>query len=276
MNCSKSLLRTRNLNLAIALVGMIGAGATASYANSIELVAGSGYAGYTGGSYDPFQYSDGGEFTVLNNSGSGASSFIPGSYSTNALYTLGTQDNPTGALSGLTGFETFCVQGGNNDVYFTPGAIYSYTLSENVLGGNRTIPLSAGVAWLYSEFATGTLAGYDYTGPNRNTDAGELQAAIWYLLGETGSGSVFSDAAVTHFGGGAGGLAIATESVSTYGSTFGVSVMNLTYGDYSAAQNQLYYSVPDNGTTVGLMGISLLTMAIVGGRRRLRRRMRRA
>jgi len=253
------------LRLTLALSGIVGLGSANAF-GGIEILAGSGWAGSQGGSYTPYQDGDGGEFTVLNNSGSVASSFTPAGYSSEALYTLGTNDNPTGSLAGLTGFETFCVEGGTNEVYFTPGAVYNYTLSENVVGG-RTLVLTAGAAWLYSEFATGGLSsyGYDYTPANRTADAGLLQNAIWYLLGETGSGNALSAAAATQLG----GLGIAQESVVTYGNDFGVSVMNLTDGNGNSAQNQLYYSpVPDSGTTILLMGLSLMATAFLARHRR--------
>ena len=246
---------------------MAGAGSTAAFGNSIYLLAGSGFAGSQGGSYDPFQNNQGGEFAALgvNPDGGGAVSLVPALYSPEALYTFGAGDDSTGAFAGLTGFETFCVEGGNNDITFYPGGVYNYTFSENIIGG-RLMQLSVGVAWLYSQFATGKLAGYDYsaTDGGRITSAGALQNAIWYLQGEVGDpGNVFSIAAVNEFG-----LAAATESVTLYGNDFNVEVMNLTDGNGNAAQNQLFLDpVPDGGPTVGLLGAALLALLLIGRRR---------
>ena len=260
-------MKIRIFKLFCGLLAMVGAGSTAAFANSIYLLAGSGFAGSQGGSYDPFQNNQGGEFAALgvNPDGGGAVSLVPALYSPEALYTFGAEDDSTGAFAGLTGFETFCVEGGNNDITFYPGGIYNYSFSENILGG-RPMQLSVGVAWLYSQFATGTLAGYDYsaTDGGRITSAGELQNAIWYLQGETGDpGNVFSVAAVNEFG-----LATATESVTLYGNDFNVEVMNLTDGNGNAAQNQLFLDpVPDGGPTVGLLGAALVALVLIGRRR---------
>ena len=71
-------------------------------------------------------------------------------------------------------FVTFCVQSG---VDFYPGTPYGYNLTQVDSQGQ---PLTLGAAYLYSQFALGTLAGYDYADPVvRKADAGLLQAAIW-------------------------------------------------------------------------------------------------
>jgi hypothetical protein len=260
-------MKIRVFKLSCGILAMAGAGSSPAFANSIYLLAGSGFAGWQGGSYDPFQNNQGGEFAALgvNPDGGGAVSLVAALYSPEAMYTFGAGDDSTGAFAGLTGFETFCVEGGNNDITFYPGGIYNYSFSENILGG-RPMQLSVGVAWLYSQFATGTLAGYDYsaTDGGRITSAGALQNAIWYLQGEVGDpGNVFSIAAVNEFG-----LAAATESVTLYGNDFNVEVMNLTDGNGSAAQNQLFLDpVPDGGPTVGLLGAALLALLLIGRRR---------
>ena len=42
-------------------------------------------------------------------------------------------------------------------------------------------PISSRTAYLYQNFVRGTLAGYDYAGPNRVASADALQNAIWFL-----------------------------------------------------------------------------------------------
>ena len=60
------------------------------------------------------------------------------------------------------------------------------------------VPITQGVAYLYSQFAAGTLAGYDYTpGSGRVASAGNLQEAIWYLLGGYGDGAQLTGTALT-------------------------------------------------------------------------------
>jgi len=121
--------------------------------------------GYTGG---------GGEFNVAPVIGSGyASSVLIGN-----------------------GYETFCV---SRSTGITIPGIYYQTVATNsvVQPDNKT--MSKGTAWLYSQFAKGTLPGYRYAGagivnpdlnqnPNqlsdRANDAYSLQLAIWTLEGQ--------------------------------------------------------------------------------------------
>jgi hypothetical protein len=267
-------MKLPNGRLTCILIAIIGAGGTPAFGdNSLVLSAGSAWAtwGIAGGSYDPFQSGDGGEFAVLAVDADGiAQSWIPADYSSLVLYTFPTDDSGnSGAFNGLTAFETFCVEGGTNDVYFNPGQIYTYSLSEDVLGGSQPdMTLSVGAAWLYEQFATGTLEGYDFstTDGGRSTTAAELQDAIWFLQGETGDpDNIFSLAAESEFG-----TTDDTESVLAYGNDFGVEVINLTDGDGAAAQNQLFYDgdpVPDGGKTIGLFGAALIALILLRRRR---------
>src|SRR5450432_3774470 len=84
------------------------------------------------------------------------------------------------------GFETFDLE---TKRFFHPGGSYNYTISDAAFhGGIRggSDPISLGTAWLYLNFAKGTLTGYDYTNGlgDRNSDAGELQQTIWWLESE--------------------------------------------------------------------------------------------
>ena len=75
---------------------------------------------------------------------------------------------------------------------FNPGGEYEVALEQRrglrKGGGNGSYDaLSKGTAYLYSQFANGSLAGYIYGyGATRATAAGELQEAIWWLEGENG------------------------------------------------------------------------------------------
>jgi hypothetical protein len=91
------------------------------------------------------------------------------------------------------GFETFCVEI-NED--FSPGTTYNAQISSTILPdpGAQYDYITLGTAYLYSQFAQGTLADYDYTaGYNsmtkmgRELSADELQDAIWFLQGEINS-----------------------------------------------------------------------------------------
>jgi hypothetical protein len=89
--------------------------------------------------------------------------------------------------AGSPNFQTFCVETLEE---FYPGNTYDVAISQDIKYNAGQFlpngaPITLGTALLYSEFAAGTLSGYDYTpGGGRSATAGELQSAIWYLQGE--------------------------------------------------------------------------------------------
>ena len=94
----------------------------------------------------------------------------PYSYGQGGEFTAQTSDDGT--------FQTFCIE---TAVEFTPGHQYSYEFASTDSQGRY---VALGTAYLYSQFITGQLSGYDYTsGPNHQKDAGALQQAIWYIQG---------------------------------------------------------------------------------------------
>lgn len=182
------------------------------------------------------------------------------------------------------GFQTFCVQ---TSVDFHPGNTYSYYAASLATVGSpqNGLPLTAGAAWLYGEFAQGTLSGYSYTGgATRTADAGLLQSAIWALMGEavygdgkfttptTGNNAFYADA-LSEFGGSLS-AADAALTTATY-SLYDVGVLNLSDSS-GAAQNQLVWfgggtgyghqDAPDAGVTLALMGASLALLTIFARR----------
>lgn len=180
----------------------------------------------TVGGYGPYQRGNGGEFTLLPN-------FDASSYDSFAsdFVQAGT-------------FQTFCVETGE---YIYPNSSYDITFSDHSeRTGNH---LTLGAAQLYSQFASGTLSGYSRS----DADIMALQAAIWYYMG-VGSNpdNKFSKIA--------NGLAQVDAGYD------GVYVMNLwapgQVGTASGArQDQLFYRVPDGGTTVMLLGMSFFGVA---------------
>jgi len=191
-----------------------------------------------------YSYSDGGEFRALPNA-----ALLSFANPTLAGYAPATAD-PT-AVNPY--FQTFCVE---TSEYFTPGNTYNVSFSYNIkyqagLFLPNGEPITMGTAWLYSQFAAGTLIGtgplpYDYTdGGGRPTTAGDLQEALWYLQGEA-----------SLINGGADGTAFYNAAVSALGATinnpangaYGVVVLNLTSGDGNA-QDQLML-VPDPSVVV--------------------------
>jgi hypothetical protein len=173
-------------------------------------------------------------------------------------------------------FETFCVQA-NVNVF--AGETYSYTLSNQDSMGRA---LSEGAAFLYYEFATGQLQGYDYGGPavreirtgqsqpdtirrtlglsstvERQDDAGELQAAIWAFQGNQSlpgfpslATDPFYELATNTFG--------ASGASSPNDGQYGVEILQLWDGSI-ARQNQLVFTgvpLPDSCSTGGMLGLA--------------------
>ena len=228
------------------LVLMIGAallavfGPTAS-ANTMQLTL----------DYGSRHFGDGGEFNASS------ADFAPAAmgYAPQTTYNAG---HPN------TGFETFCVE---YNEHFTPGSTLYYGISQGAVnggisGGNPDL-ISRGTAWLYLQFATHNLTGYDYsTMGNSNTSARDLHAAIWFLEGEGGANNQFVQLAMNTLG--------ANYSLDNNG-YYGVGVLNL-WSDSNhtqPAQDQLML-VPDGGSTVMLLGLGLLGLFV--GRWKLNRR----
>lgn len=122
--------------------------------------------------YGPFQVFDGGEFTLIPDA---ELATVLGNYSP---FTMNYRQ--------LGSFQTFCVE---HSERIMPDTTYDVTLNNITLFTG--VPLSAGTAYLYEQFATGQLT-YNYADSPHNgrrdigTDnALTLQAAIWFLMGQT-------------------------------------------------------------------------------------------
>jgi hypothetical protein len=133
--------------------------------------------GYPGSGYGTWQTGQGGEFT-LNPTG-----FDPKFLA---------QYDPTKTSNiGIPGtFQTFCLE--EQEYIYPYPATYTVVFSDSayyggVGGGSNGDPISVGTAYLYYQFAKGTLPGYVYSGTGRHTSAAALQNAIWYLEQEGGS-----------------------------------------------------------------------------------------
>ena len=219
----------------VLVICMLLAGLSTARAQSVSLYESS------------YSYSDGGEFTAYTS----PNSFIS-NYSTKAT------------ING--GFETFCVQ---SEVVFYPGTTYSYVLSDTESTGQK---LSLGAAYLYNKFATGNLAGYDYTDPsNRKADNGELQAAFWAFQSQTIPGdfpSISSDPyynqAITDLGG-------TSAAFAPNNGTYGVDILQMYNTNGAPAQAQLVLATPTpEPSTLWLFGLAGFLVVFLVKRNMLR------
>jgi hypothetical protein len=164
---------------------------------------GAGYSGGTaywdriGGYYDGL----GGEFT-LHNATAGSLLLTNGGFSSN-----------TSGKEGPESFQTFCIErdeyvhSTNSEVLdiwvstanangSTPGS-HAWNGGLNTDAGDNLDPMTA---YLFTQFATGTLAGYDYNpGAGRAASASALQNVIWGIEGEMGVGWTAADGLETTF-----------------------------------------------------------------------------
>jgi hypothetical protein len=195
-----------------------------------------------------YSYSNGGEFRAVGNSGLGAVvNWSAYSSSTKGTVTVANDGSSWGYNSGLNGlayFQTFCIEYNEE---FTPGTSYSVGVSQKAMYGNQPVngdPISIGTAWLYSQFAAGTLSGYNYVyGATRTSTAGALQQAIWWLEAETGGvKNSFVTLAETVLG-----LNDTTIKNNANGA-YNVRALNL--GASGAVQDQLVIVVPEPATVL--------------------------
>jgi len=150
------------------------------------------YGGRINYTQNPYGYGRGGEFTV-------SSDGAPGLLLGNNAYA----DITSGLAGHAESFQTFCVE--TDEYIYSGNKIY---VSETFLNGNPGshawrggAETNAGdnldfrTAYLYTQFATGNLAGYNYSnsgsGLTRAQTAGALQRVIWSIEGE--GGNVFAN-----------------------------------------------------------------------------------
>ena len=195
-----------------------------------------------------YSYANGGEFRAVGNAGLDAV-VNWAAYSAATKGTVGAGDvGSWGYSSGLSGkmyFQTFCVEYNEE---FTPGNTYNVGISQNAMYGGQPMggdPISIGTAWLYSQFAAGTLSGYNYVyggGRQNSASAGALQQAIWWLEGE--SGGVKTSFVTTA----ESALSLNDTTIKNNSSgAYGVAVLNL--GAAGAVQDQLVI-VPEPTTVI--------------------------
>jgi hypothetical protein len=285
-----------SLGMAVGLFGLASV-ALASSAGTVLIATGSGNVvvpGATGdpsyslGGTNPYEADDGGEFTVFATLNGHSGNYIPSQYAPAAILTIGAGTGFSSGQPAGTGFESFCAE---DQVTFTTGVTYNWqyglTLSgepagEDALGHFDITTLTVGAAWLYEQFATGTLSNYFSSDTQtRINDAGLLQSALWALEGEIPSNGTPGDTTVPLFEGGSSNLFLSmaethfgsledAEAAVTYGNhlgqggnewEWGVQLMEITDNQGNFQQAQFIYSgrpsVPDTAATLALLTLSL-------------------
>ena len=130
---------------------------------------------------------NGGEFTLSSDGGLGLLLDLS-AYSSLTKNQIG----PTG----LASFQTFCVETGEYvaqpmDIVVSTTSAEGISNSHAILGGEAVgDDLDPRTAYFYTQFATGNLSGYAYSGTvdglNRAETAGALQRLIWWIEEEGG------------------------------------------------------------------------------------------
>jgi len=165
------------------------------------------------------------------------------------------------------GFESFCVERNERirfrNLYYvdiTECAVEGGRAGQDPPGSNQD-PLDPRTAYLYTQFITRSLAGYNYPddpswGYSRKDSADALQYAIWYLEDE-----------ITSKPGGLAGDFLSDAETANWSDIGYVRVMNV-YGDEDLTchrQDQLVMIVPVPGALllcgVGLAGVGFLRRA---------------
>ncbi len=211
------------------------------------------------------QYSagDGGEFRAVVSGV--AVDWNAYSSATKGTVSSGTDGGSWGYNSGLDGkqyFQTFCAELNEE---FSPGGVYTISSIGNAAlydGTGHPVPITMGVAYLYSQFAAGTLDGYVYAPGNQRSTTWDLQNAIWNLLGEGGYLASWITA----------DLSTGLGQTSWYACADGAyGVHDMVLGAPGTAQDQLVIGTPVPEASTMLAGALMLLPFGIGAIRSLRK-----
>lgn len=200
--------------------------------------------------YGPFQSGAGGEFTVQP-IGFAVSGYVSG---------------VTSDLPGYDGtIQTFCAELTEN---IQPG---TFEVFENVVTKQSNKVLTKGAAYLYYQFATGNLTGYNYGGTvaQRKASAAQLQNDLWALMNwpsktldptSPWNGEIPANALLPN----AGQYPVSILNVYVDGQLFSRLPQNNLQDVFV-----IKYGVPDGGLTVSLLGMALASLGVAS--RKLRK-----
>jgi hypothetical protein len=220
------------------LLAVLVASAVATFQAGAIIVTVDKVNGYTGGD---------GEFNVspVIGSGYGAADLYANSF-------------------GNIGFGTFCI---NRSVFIQVPGQYNATVISSGIDPNNGNQISLGTAWLFLQFAGGTLPGYNYTpGVGRSDSAYHLQLAIWILEGQYPLASIvpgsdpFLNAAIAAFGGTLAGAEADNNGKYDVG-VLGLATINPN-GSPGAQVQPMLVLLPDGGSVLILLGMGLSGLAV--------------
>ena len=177
-----------------------------------------------------------------------------------------------------TSFQTFCVETneGISPTHYIEQTWVNWDGTDSYAvaggsGGPQPDDLDPRTAYLYTQFATGNLSNYDYDelstppGDDRDTDAQQLQKAIWYIeeeIGLTWDGSKWVQTidVITELGAGSKALAWYNEAValSTAADLAGVSILNLyDHSSLEYRQDMLHFVPVPAAVLLGMLGLGV-------------------